>query len=93
MHKLLHLLKAGVEVKNGVVVSNIKLYCNEMKVSVGEGERVLFIPEDEYETIMEFAGEQLGLFLKRDVENVLLSFSANDTIQFLNKVLKIGKRT
>lgn len=92
IYKLLHLLKAGVEVKNGVVVSNVELYCNEMKVSVEEGERVLFIPADEYETIMEFAGEQLGLFLKRDVENVLLSFSANDTIQFLNKVLKIGKR-
>lgn len=92
IYKLLHLLKAGVEVKKGVVVSNAELYCSEMKVSVEEGEKLLFVPDDEYETIIEFAGEQLGLFLKKDVEKVLLSFSANDTILFLNKVLKIGKR-
>lgn len=92
IYKLLHLLKAGVEVKKGIVVNNIELYCNEMKVSVEEGERLLFVPEDEYETIIEFAGEQLGLYLKKDVEKILLSYSANDTILFLNKVLKIGKR-
>jgi len=92
IYKLLHLLKAGVEVKKGIVVNNIELYCNEMKVSVEEGERLLFVPEDEYETIIEFAGEQLRLYLKKDVEKILLSFSANDTILFLNKVLKIGKR-
>lgn len=92
IYKLLHLLKAGVEVEKGVVVNNIELYCNEMRVSVGEGERVLFVPDDEYETILEFAGEQLGLHLKKDVAKILLSFSANDTILFLNKVLKIGKR-
>lgn len=92
IYKLLHLLKAGVEVEKGVVVNNVELYCNEMRVSVGEGERVLFVPDDEYETILEFAGEQLGLHLKKDVAKILLSFSANDTILFLNKVLKIGKR-
>ena len=92
IYKLLHLLKAGVEVEKGVVVKNIELYCNEMRVSVGEGERVLFVPADEYKTILEFAGEQLGLHLKKDVAKILLSFSANDTILFLNKVLKIGKR-
>lgn len=92
IYKLLHLLKAGVEVKKGIVVNNIELYCTEMKVSVEEGERLLFVPEDEYETIIEFAGEQLGLYLKKDVEKILLSYSANDTILFLNKVLKIGKK-
>lgn len=92
IYKLLHLLKAGVEVKKGIVVNNIELYCNEMKVSIEEGERLLFVPEDEYETIIEFAGEQLGLYLKKDVEKILLSYSANDAILFLNKVLKIGKR-
>lgn len=92
IYKLLHLLKAGVDVEKGVVVNNVELYCNEMKVSVKEGERVLFVPDDEYETILEFAGEQLGLHLKKDVAKILMSFSANDTILFLNKVLKIGKR-
>jgi len=92
IYKLLHLLKAGVKVKKGVVVDNIELFCNEMRVSPEEGERLLFVPEDEYETIIEFAGEQLGLYLKKDVEKMLLSYSADDTILFLNKVLKIGKR-
>lgn len=92
INKLLHLLKAGVEVKKGVVVRNIEFYCNEMNVSVEEGERLLFVPENEYETIIEFAGEQLGLHLKKDVENILLSYSAIDSIHFLYKVLKIGKR-
>lgn len=92
IYKLLHLLKAGVEVNKGVVVNNIELYCNEMKVSIEEDKRLLFVPEDEYETIIEFAGEQLGLHLKKDVEKILFSFSADETIQFLHKVLKIGKR-
>lgn len=92
IYKLLHLLKAGVEVRKGIVVKKNDLYCEEMKIYVEEGERLLFVPEDEYETILSFAGEQLGLHLKKDVEKILLSFSANDTILFLNKVLKIGKR-
>ncbi len=90
--KLLHLLKAGVEVEKGVVVKNIELYCNEMKISVEEDEKVLYVPEDEYERIIEFAGKQLGLHLKKDVAEILLSYSAYDTILFLNKVLRIGKR-
>jgi cell division protease FtsH len=92
IYKLLHLLKAGVEVRKGVVVTNTELYGNEMRISIKEGEELLFVPKEEYETIIEFAGEQLGLFLKKDVEKILLSFSANETILFLNKVLKIGKR-
>tara|TARA_R110002050_G_scaffold85747_9_gene182903 strand:+ start:7617 stop:9668 length:2052 start_codon:yes stop_codon:yes gene_type:complete len=92
IYKLLHLLKAGVEVNRGIVVNNIELYCNEMHVSNEESKKLLFVPEDEYETIIEFAGEQLGLHLKKDVEKILFSFSADETIQFLQKVLKIGKR-
>lgn len=92
VYKLMYLVKAGVKVKNGLVVNNMKLYRNEMKVDIEEGKRLLFVPEDEYESIIELAGKELGLFLKKDVENVLMSFSANDTILFLNKVLAIGKR-
>ncbi|WP_163710247.1 hypothetical protein [Mangrovibacterium lignilyticum] len=92
LHRMLHLSKAGVEVHKGVVVNNIELYCNEMKVTCEEGKEVLFFPENEYNLILDFAGPQLGLHLKQDVKNLLLSFSANDTIFFLNKVLKIGKR-
>jgi cell division protease FtsH len=90
--KLLHLIKAGVEVNKGIVVNNIELYCNEMKVSVAKGDKLLFVPENEYETIIKFAGERLGLYLKTEVKKVLMSFSANETILFLNKVFKIAKR-
>jgi cell division protease FtsH len=39
--KLLHLLKAGVKVQNGVVVKNKELYCKEMNITVNEGEKLL----------------------------------------------------
>lgn len=90
--KLHHLLKAGVEVHNGVVVKNIQLFCDEMGKTYKEDEKVLFVPEDEYDMIIEYAGEKLGLHLKQDVQKILLSFSANETLVFLFKVLKIGKR-
>lgn len=92
IYKLLYLIKAGVEVKNGVVVKNKDLYCNEMKVDAEKSEKILFVQEDDYETILEFADKQLGLHLKKDIEKILLTFSGNDTILFLNKVLNIGKR-
>ncbi len=92
IYKLIHLLEAGVTVQNGLIVSNLELYCKEMNITFEEGEKALFVSDDEYETIIEFAGEQLGLHLKKDVEKLLLSYSANDTILFLTKVLKIGKR-
>ncbi len=92
IYKLLHLMNAGVEVNKGIVVNNSELFCKEMKISIDNEASVPFVPEDEYETIIDFAGSQLGLFLKKDVENLLHTFSANDTILFLNKVLKIGKR-
>ena len=92
IYKLLHLIKAGVEVRNGVVVKNAELYCKEMNVDFDKEEKVLFVPENEYDRILEFSGEHLGLYLLQDVEKLLLSYSANDTIIFLNKVLKIGKR-
>lgn len=92
IYKYIHLLKAGVEVRKGVVVENIQLFCDEMKISFKEGEKVLFVAEDEYASIIEFAGNHLNLYLKQDVERILLSFSANETITFLHRVLKIGKR-
>ncbi len=92
IYKLLHLIKAGVEVRNGIVVKNAELYCKEMDINFEKDEKVLFVPESEYERILEFSGEYLGLHLQRDVEKILLSYSANDTIIFLNKVLKFGKR-
>ncbi len=90
--KLIYLLKAGVKVKKGMVVNNIELYCKEMKVNRKKGESLPFVPEREYATIIDYGGEQLGLHLVKDVEDVLLSLSANATMRFLNKVLKIAKK-
>lgn len=92
IYKLIHLLKAGVEVKKGLVVSKRELYCIEMNIDIDQVDKIPFVPENEYETIIEFAGSHFGLHLKKDVEKLLLSYSANDTILFLNKILKIGKR-
>ncbi len=92
IHKLLHLVKAGVVVKNGLVVSNVEFYCKEMGIAYNKGEKVLFVQKDEYKSIINLAGEHLRLHLQRDVEKLLFSYSANETISFLNKVLKISKR-
>jgi len=90
-NKLSNLIKAGVEVQNGIVVKNTELYCKEMNINFDKKEKVLFVPENEYKTILEFSGEHLGLHLLQDVKKLLLSYSADETIIFLNKVLKIGK--
>lgn len=92
INKLIYLLKAGVEVQNGIVSGNVELYCNEMGLSCEEDDRIFFVPEDEYSTIIDFAGGQLGLYLQQDVRNLLVSYSGDDTIVFLNKVLKIAKK-
>jgi len=92
INKLIHLQRAGVEVVKGMVVNQAEFYCDEMNLRFTESEKITFDPENEYETILDFAGHQLGLYLKKDVERILMSFSATDTILFLHKVLKIGKR-
>lgn len=87
-----HLLKAGIKVKKGIVISGKKLYCQEMDIDLVVNEKLLFVEEREYETILEIASEHLDMHLQKDIRNLLLSFSGLDTIEFLNKVLKYGKR-
>jgi len=87
-----HLIIAGVKVKNGIVISGNELYCKEMGIDQEENKELLFVPESEYELIIDFAGEQFGIHLQQDVRDILLNFSGFDTIDFLNKVLKFGKR-
>jgi len=87
-----HLLIAGVKVRDGIVVSGNELYCKEMNIDHEENEKILFVSESEYELIIDLAGEQLGLHLQHDVREILFRFSGFDTIDFLNKVLKFGKR-
>jgi cell division protease FtsH len=87
-----HLLNAGVKVEKGLVVSGNELYCKEMNIDTDENEELLFVSESEYDRILDFAGEQLNIHLQQDVRKLLLSYSGFDTIHFLHKVLKFGKR-
>jgi len=89
--KLSHLLKADIKVENGLVISKQELFCNEIGISFKENEKIRFIPEDKYTTIIELAGEKLNLHLEKDIENLLLKLTADETIKFLKRVIKIGK--
>lgn len=85
-----HLLEAGVEVKNGNVISGKELFCKEMKEDPVENEVLLFVSESKYENIIDYAGIQLGLHLQQDVKKKLLGLSGPETIFFLKKVFNIG---
>jgi hypothetical protein len=78
--KLSHLLKAGIKVENGFVMNKIELFCNEIGITVNENEKVRFIPENKYITIIELAGEQFDIHLEKDIENLLLKLTADETI-------------
>lgn len=90
--KLAHLIKAGVKVKNGIVTKKVKLFCEEMDVNYKRGDKVLFVQENEYDKILNFADGHIQLFLLQDVKKILLTLSEKETIVFLNKIFKIGKR-
>lgn len=86
------LLNAGVRVKNGVVTRHKPLYREEMDIEEEKGSPLLFVPEDEYETIIGLAGEYLKLNLKQDVKELLLSFDGAQTVKFLHRVISIATR-
>ena len=90
--KLYYLLQAGVIVENGLVVNKRQLFSYEDGVSFDEDVDILFVEEKMYSRIIEYAGEELYLNLNTDVQNALLKMNGDETIHFLNKVLKIGKR-
>ncbi|MDD3876366.1 MAG: hypothetical protein PHT69_07070 [Bacteroidales bacterium] len=90
--KLSSLHRAGVFVRNGLVVEGRELYCKEMNENFEEDENVPFVPESDYEKIIEFAGKTLNLHLLQDVRKILMEFSAEDSIEFLHKILRIGKK-
>jgi cell division protease FtsH len=89
--KLTHLLKRGIRVSNGLVKSHIDLYINEMGIRKEENEALCFVPQYIYRYVFDFAGEELGFKLQIDVENYIKSLSAEESIQFLKRVIKIAK--
>jgi hypothetical protein len=90
--KLSHLVTAGVAIDKGLVVNKIELFCKELNINYMEGKQLFFVDENDYEYIMTFAGKELGLHLRKDVKNLLVKLSEYETISFLKKVHKIGKR-
>ncbi|MGL2993520.1 hypothetical protein [Flavobacterium sp. TSSA_36] len=92
IYKLEHLLKNGVKVKKGIVTHKTELYCNEMALEMEAGKKIHFVPEEQFERIIDFAGSKLNLHLKHDVKKILMEFSGEESLYFLKKVFKIGKR-
>ena len=90
--KLKKLINNGVEVKNGEVVNGREFYLKEAGLNCEENETLFFFPKDQYETIINLAGEELNLILKQDIENELLKMNGPETIEFLNKVFRTAKR-
>jgi hypothetical protein len=90
--KLKKLLISGVEVKDGMVVKGHELYLKEASVRLKKDEKLLFFPEDEYDTLISLAGAELNLTLRQDVENVLLKLNGSETIDFLNKVFRVAQK-
>lgn len=88
---LSHLLTAGVQVEKGIVVSGQALYSSEMEISFQKN-ALLFVPEDMYPRIIKLANNRFNLNLLQDVKDLLLQFSGQETVVFLSKVLRIGKR-
>jgi len=94
LSKLRYIVFAGVKVENGEVIKKKKLYCKEMELDFEDFEyqKIMFIPDDNYDDIIEYAGETLNLHLRQDVENLLKTFDEIESIEFLDKVFKIAKQ-
>ena len=90
--KLKKLTKAGVVVKNGVVVFGQELYRREMDEKHEKNQTFRFVPELDYDTILDLAGEDLKLELREDVEKLLMTMNGRDTVKFLYKVISLGTR-
>lgn len=86
------ILNAGVRVNDGVVIRNKGLYCEEMDVQEEKGTPLLFVQENEYDTIISLAGDYFNLKLKKDVKKLLLSMDGPETVKFLYKVISNATR-
>ena len=92
LKKLKSLLKAGVKVRNGIVTERIDLYRNEIDCGNEENQVIYFYPKEDYDTILELSNGAMKLNLKKDVEKELLQLNGEQSILFLQKVLRIAQR-
>ncbi|WP_338733465.1 hypothetical protein [Mangrovimonas cancribranchiae] len=96
---LKHLLKAGIKVKNGVVVEGVALFNSELEKQDhhfdfdNDGEQPCqFVQRIYYSDIVEFSSGQLGVYLMEDVKSHLMTLDGDETIMFLDKVIRIAKK-
>lgn len=88
--KLQHLLAAGITVKNGKVTNGKDLFFDETDTK--ESKSNLFLDLNNYEFIIDLAGDVMGFHLKSDVEKVVLKMNGEETIQFLKKVVSTAQK-
>ena len=86
------LLNAGVVVRNGLVIRKKDVFIEELEIIHEPGKPLLFVQEDEYDSIIELAGEELGLKLKKDVKKHLLTLDGQQTIKFLYRIVSIATK-
>jgi hypothetical protein len=92
LSKLKKLVNSGVEVKDGIIVGGREKYIRESSFRWKDEDKIVFFPEDEYDTIIALAGDELQLTLKQDVENVLMKLNGQETIEFLYKVFRVAQK-
>jgi hypothetical protein len=93
INKMNYQLRLGkIDVQKGEVTLNPEQFCKEMGYTFDQKEPTLFVPESLYEDILEIIGNELKIKLESELKTFLLSLNGEKTIQFLEKVIKLGQR-
>lgn len=91
--KMKRLLQSGIKVDKGIVTAGAELYKDEMDAHTwNDDEPVRFLPKDEYENIIYFAGDKMDLKLKKDVEDEVLKMNGRQTVEFMFRVIRLSQR-
>jgi hypothetical protein len=92
-NKLNQLIKRDlIKVEKGLVIEGQELFCKEMGYSYDTAEKLHLIGSSEYEDIIDFAGKDLNIKLNIELEKILMKLDEKQSIDFMEKVIKIGKK-
>ena len=96
INKLECLLQAGVVVEKGKIVEGADLYTSEIFGDLYEEDErkeiCYFIEEDYYGNIINYAPEEFGFKLYKDVRQYLCTLDGPQIIAFLNSIIKDAKK-
>ena len=90
--KIRSLLKEDLIIEKGVVKSHESIFKNEMNIDQDNEEELYFIPQKYYSDIIDYAGEELKIVLEKDLKEILSKLDGIESIQFLEKVLKLARK-